>query len=477
MKRSLRAWLAIALLLAAGCARHKSAPTRRLPVGDGIWFEDGLGESGVEAETAMVRAGISWVFYPICRVGYTQGWSASPAPPPPRPFARLPVFLVVASDESATGAFQRGDSSIAGLDNAIWTAVQAAIQNGGRYGTIGGIHLDLPFAAADEAAYAKLVSGLRKKIPPTILLSLSLRFAPASPPSDELQALLQNCDGLVAFVAGIGALADPVATDNLEKSWWAGFSPAARGTWTTAGGEDRGPLPELVLVRLSNDTRMKFLQDLALKETLDGSFTLVPREAVSLPGYSFHAGDRLNFHQPVPSDILYELGADVAGRRFVRGRVLCLSGRSEADRIFTLEAFSEVLAGKPSLVALHVSAEAGKGSVDVDAENTSPHPSIMSATANWVEVEIPSGGIREVQTGGFDRFEVFGADRSAVTLGRATAVRFYETLVGGHEKIDRARILLRGAVPQDCCTVHYHVLSASGQEVTSEAPVPTPGKR
>ena len=476
MKRSTCAWLATALLLAAACARHKSAPTRRLPVGDGVWFEDGLDESDSGAETAMVRAGISWVFYPICRVGYAQGWSASPAPPPPRPFARLPVFLVVTSDESAAGAFQRGESSIAALDNAIWMAIKAAIQNGGRYGTIGGVHLDLPFAAGDEAAYAKLVSGLRKKIGPTILLSLSLRFAPAAPPSDELQALLQSCDGLVAFVAGIGALADPVATDNLEKSWWAGFAPAARGTWTTAGGENRGPLPELVLVRLSNDTRMRFLQDLALKDTPDGSFTLVPREAVSLPGYSFQAGDRLNFHQPVPSDVLYELGADVAGRRFVRGRVLCLPGRSDADRIFTLEAFSEVLAGKPSIVALHVSAEAGKGSVDVDAENTSPHPSIMSATANWVEVEIPSGGIREVQTGGFDRFEVFGADRSPVTLGRATAVRFYETLVGGHEKIDRARILLRGAPPQDCCTVHYHVLSASGQEVTSEAPAPTPTK-
>jgi hypothetical protein len=118
-----------------------------------------------------------------------------------------------------------------------------------------------------------------------------------------------------------------------------------------------------------------------------------------------------------------------------------------------------------SVVALHVSADVGKGSVDVDVENTSPHPSIMSATANWVEVEIPSGGIREVQTGGFDRFEVFGADRNPVTLGRATAVRFYETLVGGHER-STGGILPRGA-PRDRCTVHC--VLASGRPPSAGA--------
>src|SRR5262249_54963910 len=276
------------------------------------------------------------------------------------------------------------------------------IKDSGRYGTIGGVHLDLPFGPGEEAAYAKLVSGLRKKVPPTMLLSLSLRFSPATPSSDELKALLASCDGLVAFLAGGGALADPVATDSLDKTWWAGFAPAARGTWTSAGGENRGPLPERVLARLSNDTRVRFLQDLALKDTSDSSFTLVPREPVSLPGYSFQTGDRLNFHQPIPSDVLYGLGDALKGRRLVRGRVVCLSGRSEQDRILTLNALAEVLAGKPSLVALHVLVEAGKGSVELDAENTSPHPSIMSATANWIEVEIPSAGVLQGQTGGLD---------------------------------------------------------------------------
>lgn len=477
MKRSAWILLVSGLLLAAACARPKSGPARRLPLGDGVWFEEGLTASEPEIETQLVRAGISWVFYPICRVGLQgEGWTAAPLPAPPRPFAHLPVFLVVVGDDSVSGAFHRGESSVAALDNSIWLAVKAALKDGTRYGAIGGVHLDLPFSAAETAAYAGLVSGLRSKLPPTILLSLSLRFAPTSPPDEPLTTLLAAGDGLVAFVAGEEANADPVATDSLEKSWWAGFAPAARGVWTSAGGENRGALPERVLASLTDDTRVKFLQDLGLKDTSDVSFTLVPRENVSVAGFSLQRGDRLTFRQPILSEVVYQLGAGVAGRRFVRGRVLAVSGRSESERIFTLKAFADVLAGRPSAVFLHVSVEGGRGFVQVEVENSSPHASIISSTANWVEVDIPSGGIREVQAGGFDRFEVYGPDRNPVTLGRATIVRFYETLVGGGEKIERARILLRGPGPRDCCTFHFHVLSASGQEVTSEAPVPTPAK-
>jgi hypothetical protein len=106
---------------------------------------------------------------------------------------------------------------------------------------------------------------------------------------------------------------------------------------------------------------------------------------------------------------------------------------------------------------------------------------VISSTANWVEIEIPSGGIKEVQTGGFNRFEVYASDRNPVTLGRATIVRFFENLFNPNETIEPARILLRGAAPPECCVIHFHTLSASGQEVTSEMPTPvattpTPGK-
>jgi len=138
-------------------------------------------------------------------------------------------------------------------------------------------------------------------------------------------------------------------------------------------------------------------------------------------------------------------------------------------------------------VALRVAVAEERGNIRLEVQNTTPHASMISSTANWVEVEVPSAGIREVQTGGFNRFEVYGADRNPVTLGRATIVRFFENLVNPNETIEPAHILLRGTPPRDCCVYHFHVLSASGKEVTAEtqmasagaeavAPTPMPGK-
>jgi hypothetical protein len=476
MRKTSRFVLVLIALLAA-CARQKSVSSRRLPVGDGVWFEEGLAATESEIESTLVRAGISWVFYPVSRLGHEgEGWVASALPVPPRAFVHLPVFLVVTGEDSARGAFKSGPGALAALANALWLSVKGAVKDGSRYGAIGGVHLDLPFSADEAASYATVISDLRTKLPSTMLLSASLRFAPTSEQVETVNAVTAACDGLVAFVAGEGAAAEPIATDALEKTWWAGFDPAARGIWFSAVGQNRGPLPERALARLTDDPRVKFLQDLTLKDTSDSSFTLVPREDISVAGFSFAKGDRLAFRQPILSEVVYHLGADVAGRRFARGRVLVLPGRSESERIFTLAAFADVLIGRPAAVFLHVAVEGGQGFVKVEAENASPHASVISGTANWVEVEIPGGGIREVQTGGFDRFEVYGPDRNPVSLGRATLVRFYETLLDAHEKIEPARIVLKGPPPRDCCSVHFHVLSASGQEVTSEAPVPTPGR-
>jgi hypothetical protein len=259
-----------------------------------------------------------------------------------------------------------------------------------------------------------------------------------------------------------------VATDALEKSWWAGFAPGSRGVWTSSKGENRGPLPERVLARLVDDTRIMFLSNLALQETVDSSFSLVAREPISIPGFSFQTGDRMVFRQPIQSEVVYHLSTDVTARRFVRGRVVALSGRSESERIFTLGALADLLTGKPAAVALHVAVAEERGAIRLEVQNTSPHASVISSSANWVEIEIPSGGIREVQTGGFNRFEVYGSDRNPVTLGRATIVRFFENLVNPNETIEPARILLRGAAPPECCVFHFHVLSASGKEITAE---------
>ena len=466
------------LLLAAltgGCAAEKKSLGRGLPTGDGVWFEDGVDGSESDLEGGLMRAGLAAVFLPAVRVSQDGArWKGNVFSPPARPFLRESVFLVVTGDTEVEQALGRSDAA-GPLADALWLAVNGLLTDTAHYGPVAGIHLDFPFSAKTAESYGKLVSGLRARMPRGTRLSVSLRFSPASEEKEKFKALAAACDGFLAFVFGEGNAADSVAVDALEKHWWAGYAPSARGVWSNARGEEQGPAPEWTLERLSDDPRVEFLQNVSLREESDQSFVLRPRVPVSLgEGVSFRAGDRIFFRQPLASDMIYHLGSDLAGRRFARGRVIALPGRSESERLFTLAALDDVLLGRPALPELHVRAEAARGFVAVSAENASPHASVVSRTSNWVEIQIPSAGIRDVQTGGFDRFEVYDRYRQPVTLSLATVVRFYETLIGPHEKIEPARILLRGSAPRDCCQTRFHVLAASGKEVLSDAPMPPP---
>jgi hypothetical protein len=284
---------------------------------------------------------------------------------------------------------------------------------------------------------------------------------------------LAACDGVLAFVFGEDNSSDPLTVDSLEFPWWAGYSATARGVWQDAAGETRR-IPEWILAQLSDDPRVDFLQNVSLKEESGQTFLLRPRVPISLgEQYSLRAGDRLSFRQPLVSDMLFRMRSDVAGRRLARGRVVALPGRSESERLFTLAALVDVLTGKPAKPDLHVAVETARTWVTASAENLSPHASVLSRTSNWVEIQIPSGGIRDVQPGGFDRFEVYDADRRPVTMALATTVRFYETLIEPFEKIQPARILVGRPLSKGCCETRHHFIAASGQEVLSDA-LPAP---
>ena len=463
--------LALLLVLAAatGCARQKRGSARALPTGDGIWFEDGVGDAENLEETLM-RAGLGTVFLPGAQMSREGNhWEARQMPPPARPFVREKVFLVLAGDAGIEDALARREA-VPALQDALWLAIRTLLRDTRPYGAVSGVHLDLPFSARSAEGYGSLLSGLRTKMPRGMLISASLRFSPTPEDREKLLPVISACDGFIAFVFGDGNGAEPLAVDVLEQQWWAGYAASARGARQDASGEAR-PVPEWVLGRLSDDPRVDFLQNVTLKEESGQSFELRLKASLSLgPEFSFRTGDRLSFRQPLVSDLIYHLGSDLAGRRFARGRIIALPGRSEAERLFTLTALSEILLGKPARPDLHVSTELGRGFVAVSAENLSPHASVFSRTSNWVEVRIPSGGIRDVQTGGFDRFEVYGSDHEPITLALATVVRFYEILIQPLEKIETARILLRRPAPRECCQTRFHVLAAAGQEVLSDAP-------
>ena len=175
--------------------------------------------------------------------------------------------------------------------------------------------------------------------------------------------------------------------------------------------------------------------------------------------------------------MVFHFGADLAGKRLVRGRVVQLSGRTESERIFTLGALDDILLGRPLNADLKVTVEPTKGAILLGAENPTPHASVVSRTSNWVEIDLPGAIISDVRAGGFDRYEAYGSEGGAVTLGRATRLRFFETLVSPLEKIEPARIVVRKPAPAGCCPHRIHVLSSAGAEIAREgdAPSPTPG--
>ncbi len=458
-------------LWVAGCHSSQSGTKTRLSAGDAVWFEDGTANGGGAEEATLSHGGFGSVFIPHTALS-PEGdrWIPREIAPPAHPFSKVAVTLVISAGEEARSVFA-DPRKAAALTDAAGLGMKAALRDGARFGPLRGIHVDVPFSAANAEAYGAFLLGLRSKLPKNYLLTWSLHFIPSETERDALRKLADGADGIVAFVFGDEAAADPAATDGLERPWLAAYRPAARGRWIAGGSPDRR-LPESVLAQLTNDPRVEFAHDLSLKEESASAFLLTPHEPLSAGGFSFRPNDRVQFRQPSLSDMVYRFGADLAGRRFVKGRVVSVSGRTEADRIFTVAALNDILLGHPLNTDLRIAIDPGRSAITLSAENPTPHASMVSRTSNWVEVDVPQGGISDVRAGGFDRFEVFGPDGGAVTLGRATRLRFFETLVGPWEKIEPARIVVRRPPAKGCCTHRIHVLSSAGAEVSREGDDP-----
>ncbi|MGE5277048.1 MAG: hypothetical protein ACM3SU_08640 [Acidobacteriota bacterium] len=474
------AGLAVLLVsMATACAREKSSRAPAIPPGDAVWFTDGIGADLPQVEQILARGGLARVFLPALSVGVEAGaWKTAAVSPPPRPLASLPVVLVIRGGAAVPTALSPGSEPAAAA--AIGAGIKSVLGRRAAFGRVEGMLLDLPFPEAAAETYGKLVEELRPQLPSDLFLIGSLRFVPAEKGREDFVRRLRALDGFAAFVFGQEPLSDPVATEALGKPWWATYAPAAKGEWTDASGNRRGTLAEESLRELTDDARVPLGNDLALRQEGTAGFIFQPAAPVETGGVMLSPGDRIAFRQPLISELLYRFGSDLAGRHLVRGRLVALSGTSDSERLFTLPALSDVLLGHPLLPDLRVAVAADASGVRIAADNASDHASIVSRTANWVEVDVPFGHIRDVVPGGFDRYEVFDADGRPVTPGRATRVRFYETLVAPRERIEEAAILVRIRPPADCCRFRSHVLAASGTEVAGDwvtpppAPTPTP---
>ncbi len=478
-RRSLRAVLALTLA-AAACARQKDAGQRQVPMGDAVWLSAGLSAAPAEAEEAARRGAFGRVFLPtlqLARAGDT--WKAKAVPDGSAPFSASPVVLVV--ERAGDFAVELAPGAEQPLATALGDGLSRILQERSKIGRVEGVHLDLPFAPAAAEAFGALAERLRARLPADLFLTATLGPLPNEEEREDYLRRLSALDGFVVFVFGVGAAADPIGADALGKPWWAGYRPGGRGEWSSRSGALRGLLTERFLEGLTESGQISLEHDLGIRQEGVDGFVLRPQASVTVEGATLDAGDRITFQQPAVAELMYRFGADLTGRRHVRGRLVVLDGSAESERVFTLAALSDVLLGRPLLPDFRVRLETDGAGILLSAENLTSHASVVSRTANWVEVDLPGGQIRDVQPGGFDRYEVFDAEGRPVTPGRATRVRFYETLVAPWERIETAAILLRGRPPSGCCRFRQHVLAASGTELagdwTEPPPEPTPTPR
>jgi hypothetical protein len=478
-----RRWVcALGVALAAlGCGRGSAARSeaaQRLPKGDAVWLTDptAIAEPGLDGQ--LQRLGVSAVFLPAGEATFERGrWGFRDAPEPPPVATRPPVVLVVgAGPEIVSALTSPTGSDLEPAGRALAGPLSRDCAAGGPWGRVIGVHLDFPFAFPAAARYAALAEAIRRELPSGVFVTASLSRTPAN--SDELKQLdplLGAVEGLVAFVFGVGDRAGPAAVDALHRPWWAAFDTRAIATRTPAGGGPASAVREEFLDRLVGNPRVDFQNDLTVADPNVTAFTLEARGPISLEGLSLAPGDRVAVRLPTLSEMLYQMGSAMAGRRFALGRLVVFGGAGEPGRVLPVAALEDILLGRPLLPVLEVDvARQGRTALSVAAANRTWHASTVSRLANWVEVDLGSAHPSDVQPGGFDRFEVYDPEGRPVTPGRATRIRLFETFVAPMETISPARIVVRGTLPADCCRYRTSTISASGQEVAGDWSVPSP---
>jgi hypothetical protein len=453
----------------------------RVPKGDVLWFVDPEAATDPTLDAALQKLGAAAVLLP----GGTLRGASGPdafvaAAPPPRPFEHIPVVLVLAADDALAASLSGGEGPDAeGLARAAAPLLSREISAGG-FGRVAGVHLDFAFTARSAARYAALVEKLRAGIPAGIFVSISIRSLPAGPDAGKAFApLVGAADALVAFVFGSGPRVDTIAVDALARPWWAAYDMRVVGEIEKSGGTAGAAVPERLVDSLSGSPRFQFENDLSVNDPSVSAFTLTARVPVQQEGLSLAPGDRVVFRVPSVSEMLFQLGANLAGKRNALGRAVLFGGKSEGDRVFAVAALEDVFLGRSLAPVLDVRVQAaGRNAVTVDLSNRTHHASVPSRVDNWVEVDLSPAHPAEVQVGGFDRYEVYDRGGHPVTPGRASSVRLFETLIAPLETVAPARIAARGTLPKLCCRYRVHTVSAAGPEVAGDwiepPPPPTP---
>lgn len=491
MKRPMRRafFLAALTLCAFACSRRSRGPFAVEELrGDAVWLGDGIGEGDAGIEEALLQFPCRAVYLPARRMGGgATGWPGVDLPAPPRPFSRIPVVLVIEAIADPLGGASEEQAEKFGP--ALANEIVSALARSASFGSVRGVHLDLPFSSATieslgsalREARSLLTNQLSRKGKAAsqaargLSLTLSLRGRPPAEEKeqDALRALTSRADGLVAFV--FGGDADAAFTEALGKPWWAAYDSRTSARVRKSSGETAGRASEALLDPLTDDPRSELRHELPWNVSGGAGFALQATRPIRLGSFALAPGDAVVFSQPSLTDLVARLRARSPGP-LARGRVVVFGETTEADRVFPVAALAEVLSGRPPVPALAASIDKADGArlLRVGAENASPHASAVSRVESWIEVDLAPARVGDVESGGFDRWETYDARGRAVSPGRATRLRLYETFIAPFERFEPARVRVRGSLPSPCCPVRVRVFPAAGRESQTEWAIPGP---
>ena len=489
MIRSLRVGLfsgAAGIVVAALLASCRKAPEKNAPAalrpapprGDAIEFLNPAAANEAGTDERLTRLSAGALFLPAGTLGLAGGSpSFEGVPSPSRSSGSPPVVLVVGVDASVAPALgTEGGFDPAATADHLSQKLRPLLSPNGGFGRVIGVHLDFPFSPTSARRSGELVDAIKSRLP-AVFISIAARFSPSSEEGrDALKPLTQAADALVAPIFGFDVRTDPSAIDALGRPWWAAFGAAAQGSLASAASGRTSAASEAWLDRLIGNPHVDFENDLSVADASFAAFHLTARSPVKIEGLYLEPGDRISYRVPTLAEMLFQLGSTMAGKRNALGRLIVFDGATESERLFPVSTFEDVLLGRSLVPVLETKVSpAGRGAIAVEVVNRSTHTTIPSRLSNWVEIDVAPARAGEVALGGFDRYATYDANGQPVTLGRATRVRLFETLIAPNETITAARIPLRGKPPERCCRYRTQFIAASGSEEASgwiEPPVP-----
>ena len=451
---------AILLVLAtavSGCRRApepapSGAPSAGPARGDGLFLSEAPAFIPDESEGELGAMGIARVYIPVAALG--RDGRASPVPPPPTPFKRPIVLVLMGSEDAASGLTGRGAAV-----GAEWARATTQLLSSAKgWGRVAGVHVHL-WPSPDQAKDLAAALGTLKKALGGAPVSVTL---PASGEPAAWKPLVGSADEALVFSFGrrpeLGGQIVSEMPEDSAKAFPIPFrlliafgSYGRTGDGKTFAGK---MLSDGRIDELSEDRALDFEFGQVFSAEPGTIYTFKPRSGARSPLTA--DGGFARFQIPTMAEGLRSLAT--AGRWAAPkliGRVFLVGGVPKDGHLVGYAAVRALLTGKPLEPRLSVEVkpgDAGNGwaEVSVTATNTGPTPTDLSHYNSYVQLRTEGGTVVAVRPGDFDRYEQLTSEAEGfrpTTSTRAVVCRLFENIFSPGEVVPSGPIRISGPHP------------------------------